>query len=252
VDFNPGNKEHYPSGDGLYIYGIRARVDGALKFIPLAVGEGNLFNALYKRHYHGKFFKAYSNLKKTRRHDIKERKEMWNFSKEFYSSNELKNIYLDMCVYDQFKRNQKNGSAFFNQLCQLKHLLYFQNSEFFNSKYALNTPISDITSDQAILLLAEKSFDPTYLNVRSSLQVHYLDLYSTICNFLNNFYFVYSDDSMLAQRTNRLAAEVATKSYLQSQGIYTTADSNRKGNKDLEIQFDFSKVQAQIINLNAH
>jgi hypothetical protein len=250
VDFNPGNKNHYPSGYGLYIYGLRARVDGALKFIPLAVGEGNLFNALYKRHYHGKFFKAYSNLKNNRQHDIKERKEIWNFSKEFYTGKELNNIYSDMRAYDGFNRNQKNNPAFFNQLCQLKHLLYFQNSEYFNSKYAWSTPVSNITSDQAILMLAEKSFDPAYTGIRTNLQVHYLDLYATLCNLVSHFYFVYSDDPMFANEPNRHAAEVATKSYLQSQGMYTTADSHKKGNKDLDIQFDFSKVQAQTINLN--
>ena len=37
-DFHPGVMKYYPSGPGIYIYGLRKSIDGEKKFLPLYVG----------------------------------------------------------------------------------------------------------------------------------------------------------------------------------------------------------------------
>jgi hypothetical protein len=76
----------------------------------------------------------------------------------------------------------------------------------------------------------------------------------TLKNFCENFYFVYSDDLemeeySLLNEADRLNVEVKLKDFLgDNYGIYTTADSNRKG-RDFDVTFDFSDIENELVQL---
>lgn len=254
IDFEPWNQNHYPpEGEvGVYICGIRAKVDGVLKFIPMVVGEGNLRDALYKRHYAGKYLTAFENLRGCKKKAISEKKEIWDFSKVRYSVPDLKNIYSDMYIYDGLPRLGRKHPTFFKAIIALNNLLYFQNVDFFNHKYGLTEIPRNVRADEAVLILAEKSAKATLPKLKCRMQKNYMNLILTLSNFTENFYFIYAVDSSLSTRPNRLAAEVATKSALKSVGIHTTADSNRKGNINLIEKIDFSEIQNELVNIGGH
>jgi hypothetical protein len=128
-DFDPNKKDHYPDDNevGVYILGIKAKVDNEVKFIPLVVGEGKLRNRLYKDHYLSKFVTPLINLKEGKTKHIKEKKEIWNFSKSSYKKKEVKKIYADMHTYDKLPRTGRTTKPFLVTISGLRNLLYFQN-----------------------------------------------------------------------------------------------------------------------------
>ncbi len=254
IDFDPSNPDHYPSDGevGVYIHGIRAKVDGILKFIPIVVGEGKLHNALYERHYIGKYLSAFENLTNFKQKSISEPKEIWDFSRTRYSTKDLGNIYSDMGIYDSLPRRGRKKHPFLRTIASLNSLLYFQNNDFYNYRFRLTEPIRDIRSDEAVRLLAAKATTALNAKLKCSIEANYINLILTLKNFTENFYFVYSVDPSLNALANRHAAEVATKSVLKKLGINTTADSNRKGNITLINQIDLSNIQNDLVNLGNH
>jgi len=139
-DFDPNNRMHYPNGSGVYIYGIKVEIDGICKFVPLCVGESlDLKKRIFNDHYKGKFFKNYLNLFSKKQKQIKEKKELWDFSKNKMSILDLAKIYCDMRVYILINsgRNRKSYE-YMLRLNQLKNLIYFQNKNYFNAKYRNN------------------------------------------------------------------------------------------------------------------
>ena len=86
VDFDPKNPNHYPKGAGVYIYGIRVVIEGEMKFVPICVGETvNLRIRLFEDHFVGKYLKNLENLTALKPKSIKEKKELWDFSKKSMS-----------------------------------------------------------------------------------------------------------------------------------------------------------------------
>lgn len=254
IDFDPSISDHYPpDGEvGVYIHGIRAKVDGILKFIPIVVGEGKLYNALYERHYMGKYLTAFENLTNCKQKSISEPKEIWDFSKTKYSSKDLSNIYSDMGNYDGLPRTGRKEPPFLRKIASLNTLLYFQNIDFFNYKHGVTEKTRNLRSDEAVRLLAAKATNALNAKQKYSLESNYINLILTLKNFTENFYFVYSMNPSLNTVANRHAAEVATKSALKKLGINTTADSNRKGNITLINQIDLSNIQNDLVNLGNH
>lgn len=259
IDFEPWNTKHYPNNDevGVYICGLRAKVAGELKFIPIVVGEGNLYDALCKRHYDGKYVKAFNNLTNTPK-NISEKKEIWDFSKWRYELVDLLDIYTDMDFYDGLPRNNRNNLTFLTQIASLKSLLYFQNNQFYNFRFGFTETQADIRADEAVFLLGEKCENQAYANCKYLIRANTTNLILTLKNFTENFYFVYAVEPTLNlpnqkdARANRLAAEIATKSALKRIGIKTTADSNRKGNIDVNLEIDLSLVQNELVNISNH
>jgi len=243
-DFDPNNRMHYPNGSGVYIYGIKVEIDGICKFVPLCVGESlDLKKRIFNDHYKGKFFKNYLNLFSKKQKQIKEKKELWDFSKNKMSILDLAKIYCDMRVYILINsgRNRKSYE-YMLRLNQLKNLIYFQNKNYFNAKYRNNhqNNFENISASEACVQFP-KSFD---------------EISSTLKNFTENFYFVYAnkienEKINLNNLEDRLNIEVKLSQELINQfDIYTTADKNRKG-RDFNIQFDFSLIQSQIVNLKS-
>jgi hypothetical protein len=248
-NFNPNNRLHYPNGPGVYIYGLKINIGGVLKFVPVCVGETkDLRKRLYNDHYNGKFVKNHQNIFLNNQNPIKENKELWNFSNNNMSELEILKNYCDMRTYDQINvgRN-KTSQTFLTNLLSLKNLIYYQNENFFQLKHNLPflNPYINISASQAVNRFANSAQSIT----------------NTITNFNNNFYFVYSDqfisddgDIILDLTTSldlesRLNIEVKLKNELSTRfGIYTTADSKRKG-KDFDVKFDFSLVNNELIDL---
>jgi len=260
TDFEPENPNHYPmkGANGVYIYGLRAKANGVLKFIPIVVGEGNLHQRLYKDHYKGKFLNAINNLTSCYEKGISSStKEIWDFSKKTYDIKALSNIYTDMKTYNGFL----GARSKLRSIVGLKSLLYFQDIDFYNIRHGL--PLSygpNIRSEQAVLLLAErillasKCFDAKInQTVKCAIKTNCMRLILTLQNFVENFYYVYAvDESYLDDGKNRKSAEYRTFEALASLGINTTADSRLKGNKNYSPSIDLSKVQSDLVNLGGH
>lgn len=267
IDFEPWNPLHYPKKieAGLYIYGIRAKVDGKLKFIPLVVGESkDLRKRLFEDHYTGKYVKAFENLIYGRNRSISEKKEIWNFSKWRYELPELRLIYGDMAVYSGLPALGRALPPFLIAIAALDHLLYFQNNDFYNYRFGLTEPITNIRSDEAVRLLMEKSGDPTYAAVKTLMQLNAVNLILALKNFNENFYYVYASQNNQLESENRLelqkllmsdrgrkGSEHQLKDKLNNIQIHTTADSkNIKYSGSL--QFDLSKIQTELVNVGGH
>lgn len=258
TDFEPENRNHYPTKgvNGVYIYGLRAKVNGALKFIPIVVGEGNLHQRLFKDHYKGKFLDAFENLTSCKKKGLSSsNKEIWDFSKKTYDIKALSNIYTDMKSYNGFLGTRSKLSS----IVGLKSLLYFQNIDFYNIRHGLGLPFSygpNIRSEQAVLLLAERIlFFDVKINktVKCVLKTNCMHLILTLQNFVENFYYVYAvDDDYLNDKNNRYSAEYRTKAALSQLGIHTTAADLKKGNKDDSPSIDLSEVQGELVNMGGH
>jgi hypothetical protein len=255
-DFDPQNRSHYPSGEGLYICGIKARVDGVLKFIPTVVGEGNLLRALYKRHYDGKYLKAFQNLTLAKPKTISEKKEIWDFSKGHFTTAEIIGKYNDMHSYDGLPSRGRNLPAFFGKIIGLKNLLYFQNIDYLNHKFGLGFPVRNISSDEAVKILANVSVSPHLQQIAEN----YIKLILTLGNFSQNFYYVYASESnqqdmntvaKLKDEKFRKAAEHQLKQSLKSINIHTTADDKKIQIGD-ELEFDLTNIQGQLVNTGEH
>jgi hypothetical protein len=253
VNFDPSNKEHYPDENqiGVYILGIKAKVDDELKFIPLVVGEGKLRNRLYKDHYLSKFVTPLINLAEGKFKKIKEKKEIWNFSNSSYKKSELKRIYAEMHTYDKLPRIGKKEKTSITKISGLRNLLYFQNKNFFNCRFGdFRNEHINLQSDEAILYLSELLNDKKYVNNHLDIQKNMFELVLTLKNLCDNFYYVYSNHDILNRtNSNRHFVEVKTKEELNKKGIYTTADSNRPGTESniTELTIDFSKIQNELI-----
>ncbi len=242
LDFDPNNPNHYPKVAGVYIYGIKIKVDNELKFVPICVGESlNLRKRLFNDHYQGKFVKNYQNIINGTNQKIKENKELWNFSLPEITILQVAHLYCDMRIYN-IMRNERNRTSnqFLVRLNALRNLIYFQNENFFKIKHGLlfQPNHSNLSASEAALKYSGSS----------------MMIEETLKNFCKNFYFVYADDIDIEDYSfsnveDRLNVEVKLKDFLGNNfGIYTTADSNRKG-RDFYVNFDFTAIENELIKL---
>jgi len=242
IDFDPKNPDHYPKGAGVYIYGIKVKVDNQLKFVPVCVGEScDLRNRLFKDHYQGKFVKNYQNIINGTNKRISEKKELWNFSLTQMTILQVTHLYDDTRIYDIMSGEiNKTSNQFLARLTKLKNLIYFQNDNFFNIKHSLIFQLnhSNISASQA----ADK-YSGSSIMIKETLK-----------NFCKNFYFVYADDLELEGHSflnveDRLNVEVKLKAFLSEYyGIFTTADDKRKG-RDFDVNFDFTAIENELVQL---
>ena len=131
VGFQPWNDKHYPPEDeqGMYIYGIRAQVDGILKFIPIVVGESkNLRRRLFTEHYLGKFSIPLARLFGDVSKKPGDAKEIWDFSKNDFTLAEIQAIYNDTLIYD---KKPPTGTTKVEHVAKLKNLIFFRMQLFF-------------------------------------------------------------------------------------------------------------------------
>lgn len=243
-----------PDKPGVYIWGPMVHVDGHDFFAPCYVGETGKKDGLQgrlKEHYHGQ------------RSNGGSRKELFDFSKQKYTCEELQARYHSMCVYDTIVNHKLHGRSKLDLAIPVPHLIYWQDPHFMYRRCAL--PVvgpAGSRSTQASALQLLKQIDPPD---RSGLQSRI-----GLCkaNFDHRFYCLYwehptnwflTDDarnaylSIEAIKHSRLAVkqkqeainvahekafkpgleamEYATKDALKSIGVYTTAEAKLEKSK---------------------
>lgn len=260
ADFRPWDSGHYPPEreKGVYIYGIRARVDGHMKFIPIVVGEGVLHTRLFKDHYLGKFANPLSILLGDRSKKSGDAKELWDFSKSDLSVGEIVNIYKDIDEYDNCLRKKNK----LNLVSQLQNLIFFRDRDFFHLKHLPSVPLSG----KRINLKAEESID--YLidtiacnpNNNSRISQHVKRILSTLGSFRDRFYYVYASNANNPDRdpeidfTNKgvlRSIEKQTKEKLKTINIQTSAGAT-PGVIANSIDIDLSIIQKELVNVGGH
>lgn len=255
-DFEPWNHTHYPDPKalGLYIYGIRLRVDGVLKFVPLVVGEGQLRKRLYVDHFAGKFANPLQIL--LGNHSIKsgDPKELWNFSKNEYSTSDIVRVYSETSIYDSPSPRATSKVAL---AATLQQLIFFQNADFFHLRHNIDCLPwkTDLKIEQSVYYLMQLS-NGCVTNGFIPVGEHIASIVSTLNNFSKNFYYVYTPcgqdqeiNALFANGKARKNAEYHTKEKLKLIGIHTTADADED---DGFVQIDLLKIQDDLINVGNH
>lgn len=255
ADFDPSNEMHYPEKDvlGVYIYGIRAKVNGVLKFIPIVVGEGKLHQRLYKDHYIGKFANPLYILLGDKTKKSGDAKELWDFSNSNLSIYDLINIYNDINKYNTFLG--KRGKL--SMVVHLNNLIFFQNSDFFHLKHAtkpLNKKIN-IKTEESIDYLLDiliKGYTTNVVDIRE----HASRILLTLRNFREEFYYVYAcaknnPEIDFINKGVLHSIEKQTKEKLQSINLHTSAGEVQGSIKD-SIEIDLSEIQNQLVNIGGH
>jgi hypothetical protein len=259
-DFQPNNQNHYPGNvPGIYIYGIRTKVDGDLKFVPLVVGEtGKLQNRLYKEHYLRKYFNPLRNLVVHPGNSTCDPKEIWNFSRKYYLMQEIQNIYGQILIFDNLPvRNINNQRV--NGAVPLDQLLFYQQGNFFDIKHTGNVVANrslNIQTYESIAYLTRLAGNPNadFVDVTQ----HMGKLMLTLANFSKNFYFVYADAIYsepehpldLSVAADRRAIEKKIKQTIgQELNIHTSASAR---GVPANIQIDLSRIQNDLVNIGGH
>jgi hypothetical protein len=157
------------------------------------------------------------------------------------SLKEIAQLYSDLKLYREVNKGSNRTSIeHMLKLNELKSLIYFQNENFFHAKYGNShkDPHKNIAASEACKLFPNSKHQ----------------ISATLANSVDNFYFVYANetDSNIANLSNledRLNIEVKLNQALIDQfGIYTTADRKRIG-RQFPVEFDFSLIREQIVNL---
>ena len=258
IDFEPWNTHHYPKvGEaGLYIYGIRAKVDRVLKFIPIVVGEsGDLHNRLFNEHYMSKFVNPLGILLGNKQLNSGDPKEIWDFSQLDLKSKHVSDFYLDTNVYNT--RPPKSITKAMH-VSKLKHLIFFQDANFYHYRMGIApTPwVSNLRIEESVYYL-------TYLARICGLdQIRDLSelssrLLITLNNFKEHFYYVYASQNNqpesedLLNEDGRKAAEHQVKDKLKNIHIHTTADS-KNVKYPASFELDLTNIQERLVNLHDH
>lgn len=250
ANFDPANKDHYPdlSEEGIYIYGIRLRVNSELKFVPVVVGEGSLQSRLYIGHYQKKFLNPINYLAGYSVKSCGDPKEIWDFSKLDVNDMDLNGLYSDICTYNYplSKISSKTLMA-----SRLVHLLYFQDVNFYNHRFGIipNSGTVNLNVVQAIQYLASLH------SLSSAQSIHEMTtrIILTLYNFKEHFYYVYAssnDYPALINKKTRQSIEFNIKERLKLINIYTSAKATGKIAPSL--LFDFSNIQDDLLCIGNH
>jgi hypothetical protein len=245
-DFNPADPSHYPVGAGVYIYGLKLKIDGEEKFVPHCVGQGQNIGERLITHYIS--LKTGGN----------NRKELFNW----YGVSTLadaKNVYTCM-------ENYIESDTLRNPM--LPNLIWYNDARFFNNKLELIPPnISTYISNsgqQASIgngndldtIAAGIGHHPNCADVLKDEIVETKELFDEC------FYFIYATDVNLDQngdflfdipsnlplsKRNREHMENTVKRKLHKINIYTTAKANKA---TVPVAVDLSVVQEVLINLD--
>lgn len=207
----PGDFDLIPQEPGVYIWGLKVKVEDEARFIPCYVGEtgrdpkkGGLQKRLEK-HYHGL------------RSGVNYRKELFDFSATSYSKEDVQKIYRSMCAYDTVV-NPAEGRQKLDLAIHVPDLIYWQDDRFLYDKCGKPRPTfgTDRNQREAIDLLRQWKSEAQDLLAR---------IENTKQNFEKHFYFIYSTQ-MAGLKTTQV--EHATKNALKSVWVFTTADAKGK------------------------
>lgn len=259
-DFDPKDKTQYPEGAGIYIYGIRSKVDNVRKFIPIVVGESaDLRKRLYEGHYNGKFFKPHEILVGNNALRSGDPKELWDFSTLNLSRQNVQDLYNDTAQYNLIPNNA--GLRVIN-VAGLQHLIFFQDANFYHHRLNIQPNLwkTDLKIEQSIYYLHSLSKICGMQNTREISELS-SKIISSLFNFKQNFYFVYAaekkeklnqnQNTFFSDEKNRKAAEHQLKQKLKSINIHTTAD-DKNIQINIPLEFDLTNIQEHLVNIGGH
>lgn len=232
-NFCPEESTHYPTGDGVYIYGMKLTINDEEKFVPMYVGNGNLKDRLTKH---------YTDLKT----NGKSRKELFNFSEESLTLKELKGIYNDMLIYDRLTNYKPCITPQQPTVFNLEALIYFQCMSIYD--YKLNT---NIYKAQAQLLIKNNpngDLNQFQINKLSPKPQEYFNLVQkTKKNFTTKFYYIYAEYPDVNLPPDFFKHEA--KNALKKISIYTTAKHIDKEIPQA-LTVDLSNIQNELVNVS--
>jgi hypothetical protein len=253
-DFDPSKKEHYPEEKlGIYINGIRLRINNIEKFVPVYVGivyEDSLANRLFNHHYN-KYKSCVGTYGKGN-------KDLWDFS-SVSSLADLSNMYVEMYYYDYVNNYRKGvnrtSEKYLRELLNLKYLLYFQNKNYFVMQAGgvytdLETKDREINHCDAINLGFDK-----YGKIKNTKNLYETSFYYVYCSYEdilkklqdknnNNMFLTYNTPKLLLERI-----ELSTKNALNCIGLNTTSKAE---GECLDLDINLTALQNELVNLGAH
>ncbi|MFM7016086.1 MAG: hypothetical protein ACKOX3_07150 [Bacteroidota bacterium] len=248
-DFVPANKQHYPTTKGIYIYGLKLKVNGIDKFVPFYVGisygkDSTLLKRLYTDHY---------TKNKT---GGKGKKELWDFTNPS-STKQLSNIYSELFYYDyinnyrnvvgkntkQFRRSE----AYIKELLNFNYLLYFNNKNYFemkNGKAYKNYHETQREIDHWSSLIKYPGKKITRIKALFSTNFYYI-----YCPFEDIEKQIPKNEIKVTTKELLERIELTTKLALKNINIHTTAAA--KGNC-IDLDIDFTNIQEHLVNMGSH
>lgn len=255
IDFEPWNEDHYPAKNetGVYIYGIRANVDGHLKFIPIVVGEGKLLKRLHNDHYLGKFATPLAILSGYSTKESGDAKELWDFSNSNMTVSELEKIYQDIDAYD--KALGKKGKL--SLVAKLPNLIFFQDRNFFHFRHSSSMIAGNVNipTDKSIDYLMDMLVKSYTSNIEA-IREHASRILLTLGNFRDRFYYVYASaknnpEIDFTDKGVLRSIEKQTKDKLKKINLHTSA-SAFSGKFKNPIGVDLSEIQNELVNIGKH
>jgi hypothetical protein len=253
IDFEPWNEKHYPETKGIYINGIRLKINGIMKFVPVYVGiafDDSLRNRLFNHHY-----KKYKTCGKG---VGKGNKDIWNFS-SVTDLSELLQVYVEMYHYDNINNyNHKavrTSEEYLRALLTLNYLLFYQNRNYFVMKAGgafTNLGRSERELNHCDAIGEGFDLDGQIQRIKA---VYDTDFYFVFCPIEDilpqleekgnkELFANYISMSAQLERIER-----ATKRALNIIGIHTTAKAE---GEFLDMNIDLTNIQEDLVNLGGH
>jgi len=236
--FNPKCITHYPTGYGVYIYGLltnlKTETGEKLFFLPVYVGEGDLFDRVFSAHYLTKFALPLKRLRQS--HFVKGgNKELWHFPKGM-SLDDACERYTQM---GKFSKKPRNLPKWQYVAEELSHLIYYQDYRFFQRKMK----ITPRTKKNFNLLGAFEKLNSTTAKRLSDAQDLQRRILQTLDHFESHFFFVYAEEkSRSTDDTKRKNLEKEVKTYLANKGLFTTASAPGKHKKGNDLSDDVENL----------
>jgi hypothetical protein len=234
-DFEPWNPRHYPEGGGVYIYGLKLKIDNVLKFVPIYVGKHNtnlgkrIFEHYYQERMPGNSCKEIFDLTKIK------------------SLSDIKEIYDAMREYDS--ERGKSSKKISNE-----KLIWFNDKDFFNTyiskslgKYKYVSLSNYISGSGHLASLYPKVGDFDLMISKDKTIAECIrelndKIVASKSLYNDKFYFLFANN---IPKDKLLFYENSTKLALQKLGIYTTAWANKEGNSSI-INFELKGAYVPI------
>lgn len=253
IDFDPSNEKHYPETKGIYINGLRLKINGIMKFVPIYVGiafDDSLRNRLYNHHY-----KKYKTCGKG---VGKGNKDIWDFS-SVTSLSDLFEIYAEMYYYDNINNYNhgiiRTSEEYIRALLSLKHLLFFQNRNYFVMKAGRafqNLDKSERELNHCDAIAEGFDLDGKLQRIKAVYDKNFYCVFCPIEDILpqieekenKELFASYTSLSAQLERIER-----AVKRALNIIGIHTTAKAE---GEFLDMNIDLTNIQNELVNLGGH
>ncbi|MBL7812690.1 MAG: hypothetical protein JNL57_10745 [Bacteroidetes bacterium] len=240
-DFDPSCADHYPTGHGIYIYGIRknTQINNVNKkiFIPQYVGQGNLQNRLFTSHYMG--------IKMNGNH----LSELWDWESK-HSDIDVNKVYTQMNSFDGLGVSKVKNLL--SILGSIPDLIWFNDKSFFDAKIPKFKSKYIGSSGQMHSIGKTGDLDvtgnPHAVALKQKIELNKI-------SFNKDFYFIYisqkhvDDNSILLNSPILHDLEAIVKERLKSILIHTTAKANPSKVITKPVQVDLSQIQDRLICL---